>query len=373
MDKRLHIVSFDVPFPANYGGVIDVFYKIKSLHAQGIKIVLHCFLYGERSQAPELSLYCERVHYYRRTVGVQGFSLLRPYIVNSRKNASLLKNLLVDESPILFEGLHSCYYLNHPQLADRRKYVRAHNIEHEYYTALAKAEKKWWKRFYYRTEAQLLKQYEEIYFNADKIFTISGEDYAYFFEEYWNAEYLPAFHANKTIESKEGRGDYCLFHGNLEVGENEEAVLFLINDVFSKLNYPIKIAGANPSDYLISKISEFDHLELVANPSNNEMDSLLSEAQVHVLYTAERSGLKLKLLASLFKGRYVIANDSLIEIGTLKDVCIVANSAEDYIQSIEGIWEENFTDADIQLRKEHLLIEFSNTENAKKIIDVIFS
>ena len=27
--KAINIISFDVPYPANYGGVIDVFYKIQ--------------------------------------------------------------------------------------------------------------------------------------------------------------------------------------------------------------------------------------------------------------------------------------------------------------------------------------------------------
>ena len=35
---KLHIVSFDVPFPPNYGGVIDVYYKCKHLHQLGIEI-----------------------------------------------------------------------------------------------------------------------------------------------------------------------------------------------------------------------------------------------------------------------------------------------------------------------------------------------
>ncbi len=30
-DKYLHIISFDIPYPPNYGGVIDVFYKLKAL------------------------------------------------------------------------------------------------------------------------------------------------------------------------------------------------------------------------------------------------------------------------------------------------------------------------------------------------------
>ncbi len=28
--EHIHLISFDVPFPADYGGVIDVFYKIKA-------------------------------------------------------------------------------------------------------------------------------------------------------------------------------------------------------------------------------------------------------------------------------------------------------------------------------------------------------
>jgi hypothetical protein len=50
LEKHLHIISFDVPYPANYGGVIDVFYKLKNLHKAGVKIILHCFEYGRGEQ-----------------------------------------------------------------------------------------------------------------------------------------------------------------------------------------------------------------------------------------------------------------------------------------------------------------------------------
>ena len=56
-EQRLHIVSFDVPFPPNYGGVVDVFYKIRALHKLGVKIHLHCFEYG-RGEQKELDKYC---------------------------------------------------------------------------------------------------------------------------------------------------------------------------------------------------------------------------------------------------------------------------------------------------------------------------
>ncbi|MCX6283192.1 MAG: mannosyltransferase, partial [Bacteroidetes bacterium] len=43
MEQHLHIVSFDIPYPPDYGGVIDVYYKIKTLSEAGVKIHLHCF------------------------------------------------------------------------------------------------------------------------------------------------------------------------------------------------------------------------------------------------------------------------------------------------------------------------------------------
>ena len=50
-DYHLHVVAFDVPYPANYGGVIDVFYRIKALVEAGIKVHLHCFQYGRPAAA----------------------------------------------------------------------------------------------------------------------------------------------------------------------------------------------------------------------------------------------------------------------------------------------------------------------------------
>ena len=60
--KTLHVIAFDVPYPANYGGVIDVFYKLKYLHECGVDITLHCFEYG-RGEQTELNKYCKKIYY----------------------------------------------------------------------------------------------------------------------------------------------------------------------------------------------------------------------------------------------------------------------------------------------------------------------
>ena len=113
MSKQLHVISFDNPFPPNYGGVIDVYYKLKALKEAGVEITLHIFEYG-RAQAQELNQLCEKVFYYPRRTFVNPFVGSLPYIVSTRNDATLLQNLLVNNAPILFEGLHACYFLNEP-------------------------------------------------------------------------------------------------------------------------------------------------------------------------------------------------------------------------------------------------------------------
>jgi hypothetical protein len=59
-DRKLHIVCHDVPYPPDYGGVFDLYYKIRTLHEQGIQILLHCFTSG-REEQPILKTLCEQV------------------------------------------------------------------------------------------------------------------------------------------------------------------------------------------------------------------------------------------------------------------------------------------------------------------------
>ena len=120
MNTHLNIVSFDVPYPPNYGGVQDVFYKIFWLNKYGVKIHLHCFK-SNRIESKELENLCEEVFYYQRnTSWISNFSLL-PYTVKSRPIKELKRNLLKNNFPILFEVLHTCYLLKDFEFLERKK------------------------------------------------------------------------------------------------------------------------------------------------------------------------------------------------------------------------------------------------------------
>ena len=56
MDKYLNVIALNIPYPANYGGVIDIYYKLVALHLNGVRIVLHCFEYERRGMSESLLL-----------------------------------------------------------------------------------------------------------------------------------------------------------------------------------------------------------------------------------------------------------------------------------------------------------------------------
>ena len=140
-----------------------------------------------------------------------------------------MKNILQDESPVLFEGLHCCFHLNDERLKDRRKIVRTHNIEHNYYSSLAMAEKKFFRKKYFENESKKLEKFESVLNFADVIAAISPADTTYLSSKYKNVINIMAFHSHEKIEIKDEKGDFVLYHGSLAVGENNKAALYLVN------------------------------------------------------------------------------------------------------------------------------------------------
>lgn len=365
--KHLHIISFDVPYPANYGGVIDVFYKIKALHEQGMKIHLHCFEYG-RHEAEYLNTICEKVYYYERKMSRQKLLNSLPFVVATRDSEVLMRNLLKDKYPILFEGLHCCFHLADERLSNRIKIVRTHNIEHDYYRNLEKIEKRVFKKLYFSMEARKLERFEKVLAKANYIAAISPADAKDLASRYNNVHHITAFHPNEKVKIKEGKGKFCLYHGNLEVGENNEAAMFLVNEVFSKIKIPLIIVGKKPSKELVEAVSKHSHVQLKANISTAEIDKLIKDAQINVLPTFQATGIKLKLLAALFTGRHCLVNSPMVANTGLESLCCVMDNAKEMSEEIVRLFIQPFDSINKQVRERILLECFSNSINVEKII-----
>ncbi len=372
--KELHVVSFNVPYPANYGGVIDVYYKLFQLHQLGVKIHLHCFEYG-REVAPQLNALCESVNYYPRKKGLLYIFHPLPYIVITRKSEALVQRLLKDHFPILLEGLHSCFLLNDERLAARFKIFRESNIEHEYYYHLYKSESKFWQKVFYRMESWKLKQYEKTVAKSQLMLVVSQNDTRYFQQQFPKNKviYLPSFHPNTSILAQPGKGEYVLYHGNLAVAENYLAARYILTEIASKCAHRFVIAGLNPPHDLVKLAESFTNVSLITNPDDAEMEKLLRNAQVNLLLTFQATGLKLKLLNVLYGGRFCLVNSAMLAGTGLDELCVIANSPQDIISNLNDLLKKEFTAEEIELRKTRLSKNYSNKANAEKLIAEVFT
>jgi glycosyltransferase involved in cell wall biosynthesis len=372
-EKHLHIVCLDVPYPVDYGGVFDLFHKIRLLSHTGIKVHLHCFEYGRGPQSV-LEDYCVEVNYYARCEGHKGFSHRLPYIVCSRSSGRLLDRLLMDDHPILLEGVHCTYLLNDPRFSKRNIILRLHNVEYQYYRQLYRCERSLLKKIYYRHESHLLRQYEHSIAGKVRILAVSDRDNRLYKQEFGATDIstLPVFLPFEQVQSKEGTGCFCLYHGNLSVAENEQVVRWLLRKIFAQLEMPLVISGKNPSPRLERLIRQYPQVCLIANPSEEELQDLILKAQVNILPSFNCTGIKLKLLNALYNGRHCIVNRDMVESTGLESICHVAEGEDDIRAMITGLFSQPLKTEEIETRKEVLGRLYDQQTNLHTLVQAIW-
>lgn len=367
--NTLHIVSFDVPYPPIYGGVIDVFYKIKALQKLGLKIILHTYDNGTGEQV-ELNKYCTQVYYYPRITSIFKVFSRIPFIIKTRSSKELINNLKKINAPILFEGLHTTFPLIQNEFGSRKLLFRAHNIEHKYYKGLSNSETNKKKKIFFKSESKKLKRFEPVIEKVNYILTISPFEQSYFKNNYsTNSIYVPAFHQNSEIKTLSTIGEYAFYHGDLRIADNLKSVRYLIN-IFSKLNHKLIIAGGELNTSLLQEISKYNHINFEQIKSDEHLTELLQNAHINVLPTFQKTGIKLKLINTLYNSRFCVVNNEMIEGTGLEKLCNICNSTESFRKQINIIFETKYEQ---KHRNERITIlkQFDTTENAKLILSLL--
>ncbi len=368
--KKLHIVSFDVPYPADYGGAIDVYYRIKALHELGFEIHLHCFQYG-REESDKLNEICEKVNYYKRNKGFINFLNCNPFIVQTRISKELESVLLKDNYPILIEGLHCTSILKNKQFNKRITIVRTHNIEHDYYNGLSKTNNLK-DVIYFKLEALKLKRYESILKKASAILAIQEEDQQHFKTINSNTHLLPVCYDDQKEIIQHSTLPYVLFQGNLSVKENIVGIHWIIENIWKTLKEKPRfiVAGKNPSKEL-TKIIQEQNIELVENPSSIEMEKLIQEARIHLLYSNQTTGAKLKVINALQSNGHVLVNSLIIEGTELSEVTSIYETSEEFQKAIQTLIKIELPTDEFQKRVQYFNYKMNVKENCKLIEKII--
>ena len=246
-----------------------------------------------------------------------------------------------------------------------------HNDEGLYYHSLATNSKNILRKKYYQTESKRIKRYYSALPKNCFYACITEKETSFFKNEMnlINSFYLPVFPNEQAVTSLPGKGEYCLYHGNLSIAENEKAAAWLVQCIFSKTSIPFIVAGKNPSLRLQKLISRYPNISVEANPKATEMSALLQAAQINILpsLAKENTGIKLKLLHALFTGRHCLVNHSMVEGTGIATLCSIAEGETAMAEQVQVLFKKTFSEEDKQKRAALLEANFDNHRNAEKL------
>jgi len=362
--KELHIVSFDNPFPPNYGGAIEVFYKIKALHEIGYTIYLHCFVNSIPTKSPELDAIVSEVYFYKNSHNPFYFFSKIPFSVLSRNNKELLNNLKKNKAPILYEGLKTAYSFEDKAIENRIKVVRLHNLEQDYFKGIAVSENNWIKKVLYFLESRKYESYEKKLQYFDRVLALSKFENEYINSKFHNSSYIPVFHGNEKVEIVEGLGKYAFYHGDLRTSDNRKVAKYLI-EVFKEIDYKLVIASGSKEKFVKKHIGNAQNIEFVFLKDFEMLKQLLGEAHINLILSFQRSGTKLKLLNSLFRSRFCIINENIIDDEIVSDFCVKIDSKEKLISQINVLKSEPYSDSE---KKKAVLEKYLNDKTNAQIL-----
>jgi hypothetical protein len=278
-----------------------------------------------------------------------------------------------DDYPILMEGIHCTYLLNDERFNERKCFVRLHNVEFIYYRHLFQFTKSVFKKAYFTRESKLLRKYETSIVNKATFIPVTQKDgYAYRDLGCEKTAFLPLFLPEWKVKTPEGKGSFCLYHGDLSVPENEKAAAWLMESVFKGSDIPFVIAGKNPPDRLQKLVHQKSTVCLIANPDATEMQDLIFKAHVNVIPSYNATGIKVKLINALYNGRYCLANEATVVGSGLEKACVIASDAKSFTSAIERLYAQPFTAEDVALRSQVMDKLFDNTGNAEKLVKIIW-
>lgn len=281
---------------------------------------------------------------------------------------------MIDDHPILMEGIHCTALLNDARFMNRQCFVRLHNVESEYYRDLKKAAISPVKKMYYGRESALLFRYEKRIAGKATFLTVTQKDadtYSKVFHAN-NTVHLPLFLPGWKVNTAAGMGSYCLYQGDLSVDANINMVKWLAKKVFTEVNVSLKVAGKNPPASLKRLISSYENISLIADPSEAQMQELIAKAHINIIPSFSNTGIKLKLLNALFNGRHCIVNNNTVAGTGFEHLCHIADTTEHLKGLIAQLYHQPFREDEVQARRIVLEHHFNNEVNAKRLMDIIW-
>lgn len=355
----LILVCQESPWPARHGGTVDMFRRLKALHAAGVRVLLIAWSEdpAKADVLEELSKYAEQVVIlpYQRSLK-QRFKLLGKFFkypgpvctrwVAEDKWPSLLNSVRsFGAKHVMQDGLMAGGLARF--LARRvglKLLVRSHNIEHLYWRhQYERAQGLAWLKIRLRLVG--LERFERDGLRlADRFFDISADDLLFWQREgLVNGCWLPPVVDVDAIDCAdfERTPTFDLaFVGNLRMPNNIEGVCWLLGEVIPVLSerlgrsIRVLVAGSAPSTEIVHLIERCPEAVLLAD--FERLGDVLASARVLVNPMLAGSGVALKTVDMLLSGRAVVSTSQGVSgmPSELKALVLIGDSVEAFAEAL---------------------------------------
>ncbi|MBA4251874.1 MAG: hypothetical protein C0425_03120 [Chlorobiaceae bacterium] len=353
--KILHI-SPNFPYPPNDGGKIVIYNFYKYIQKPGNEIDFLCI---NKNEVLNKNIICFDQKNPPKVIidkGISSYSRIfkylfsnKPYLIYKFYSKKLLSEIInslkrKDYDILHFEGLHSVpYALNINSLTSSKIVIRLHNIESQIIQRYFEKTRNPLLKIFFNRENNLIKKVEaECYKKFKNIVFITEEDkiiaktiYPYIANPY----VLSAGVDVKYFDRLENRESLDLLYlGSMDWKPNEDAVIWFIKNVFSKLvrKYPelkFYIVGKNPT----TNLKNYSSKNIIVSGTVVDVRPYIKKSGICIIPLKVGGGMRVKILELMASNKPIITSRlgaEGINYEENEDI-LLANNEEEFYNQID--------------------------------------
>lgn len=346
---KMLVVCSDFPYPADHGGRVDTWGRIKVLAELGWKI--HLLVCGKQMPSKEdmdtVYNYVEEITLCDRRSKLADLLHVIPMQVQSRSELSNVE-LAGDYDYVLLEGDYVYPVLQNPKIKHDTVILRVHNDEAVYFKALANSTKNVVHKMYYHMESRkftiLQKKMLE---KVDKYLFISSKEFESFRKQHPAAKslFLPPPVTKVNFEASDFRSKHVVFIGSLFMPNNREAIQWYLEHIHPLMlkepDYKFIIAG-NSRKQSLSWLESYNLKNVIVHDTPKSLDEIYRSGYLFVNPMQNGAGVKLKTIEAIQNGLPVISTSIGYEGTGLVDNehIMVADRPEQFYGKIKQLFDD---------------------------------
>lgn len=345
-----------LPAPPHDGGAVYVYHMLRELSSMGHELTIVSFISNKHDQDPEATAEFGTLHVrdgrfepYSIEAVLKSTITRQPIVIQHRMNQDLMQEMLeevtTEPDVILVEGLHPAHFFEQlrARFPGKKIVLRTSNVEYQLLERNAQLSRNPVLRWFYKDQAQLLKQFElQKLQEADFVTAISKPDADCFRQDLPGKEIFIST-AGAPLPPEVSYSDrepgHILAISNWRWQPNIDGLVWFMKHCWPviKEHQPqckLSIAGDWLADEYKKLWGADPQVELLGLVK--DLEPLRAKASVFVAPLLSGSGMKLKVLEALAAGLPLVTTDRGIDgiEGRDGEHYLVANEPEAFSEAV---------------------------------------